>query len=238
MTSTGSGKLCWRRLQRICNEPQKVVSCAWLRNGWTVTMSGFAGRDVPAHCAQPSLPRRLIRCQRRRFYPTLFFIIVTLSGTACAFSAAGKAWIVRRDQGGLSTGEYFLVIDTVGIEISMVKISGFKLARTTVGRDFYNLTHQPANEGIWYRQINPRRSRIWKSLRKKAWAASNALIKQGRLDRKHRQAWMDAWVGDKLTDRRYAIDFEIRKQRYERQIGFTSFEEPVNPTGRIDKKDK
>lgn len=175
---------------------------------------------------------------REAFLSVIVFIVVTLSGSACALGDAGEAWIARRDQGGLSTGEYFLVIDTAGKEISVVRISGFKLARTTVGRDFYNLTHQPANEGIWYRQINPRRSRIWKSLRKKAWAESNVLIKQGRLDREHQQAWMDAWIDDNLTNRRYAIEFQIRKQKYKRQMGVTIFEEPVNDIGRIEIKDQ
>ena len=195
-------------------------------------------RDVPCPLCPTKPAKGVDPVPKKAFLSIIVFIIVIVSGPVCALSAAGEAWIARRDKGGLSTGEYFLVIDTAGIEISMVTISGFKLARATVGRDFYNLTHQPANEGIWYRQINPRRSRILKSFRKKAWAASNALIKQGRLDREHRQAWMDAWIHEKLTDRRYAIDFEIREQRYKRQIGFTSFEEPVNAFGKIEKKDK
>ena len=175
---------------------------------------------------------------REAFLSVIVFIVVTVSGPACALGDAGEAWIARRDQGGLSTGEYFLVIDTAGTEIRMVTISGFRLARTTVGRDFYNLTHQPANTGIWYRQINPRRSRIWKSVRKKAWDASNVLIKQGRLERKHQQAWMDVWIDDNLTGRQYEVEFQIRKQKYKRQMGVTLFEEPVDDIGRIEKKDQ
>lgn len=151
--------------------------------------------------------------------------LVVHSDNAGALSFDGAAWVARHDRDGRSTGEYFLVIDTAGTNISSVRIRGLKLHRISMERDFSALTHRPGNEGVWYRQIDTRRSGIFKSLRKKAWAASNDLIRQGRLDRGQRKEWMAAWIDARLVDRRYQIDFKIRKQRFTKQIAATKFEE-------------
>jgi hypothetical protein len=153
--------------------------------------------------------------------------IVVSSDNAGALSFDGAAWVARHDREGRSTGEYFLVIDTAGTNISSVRIRGLRLHRISMERDFSALTHRLENEGVWYRQIDTRRSEIFQSLRRKAWAASNDLIRQRRLDRGQRKAWMAAWIDAQLVDRRYQIDFKIRKQRFTKQVASTTFEEPA-----------
>ena len=157
----------------------------------------------------------------------LLFMIVSgcvLSGNAHALKFAGKAMVARHSSNGVLTDEYFLVIDQNGIK--KAKLKGFEFKREGVKRDFTDLTTNDVS--FW--QIDEKRSGVIRKFNRNGIKAFRKLSKKGRIPKgTDQKAWVDEWVNNKLTKRKYkVILWTDRGKKNKTRAVFAKFENPIN----------
>jgi hypothetical protein len=146
-------------------------------------------------------------------------------GNANALRFTGEAWLAKH----YATNEYFLVIESSGINIDRAKLKGFAFQPSALGieRDFSELTG--GESSLWF-DIDEERSKKFRKLSKKAAKKSKKLIKKNKLSDEDRQAWEDAWKSAKLEKiKSKLVLWDEDGKKYKTKIGFAAFNNPAEP---------
>jgi hypothetical protein len=146
-------------------------------------------------------------------------------GNANALRFTGEAWLAQH----YATDEYFLVIESSGINIDRAKLKGFTFQPSALGieRDFSELT---GGESFLWFDIDEEGSKKFRKLSKKAAKKSKKLLKKNKLSEEGRQAWEDAWISAKLEKMKSKLVlWDEDGEKYKTKIGFAAFNNPAEP---------
>ena len=158
----------------------------------------------------------------------IFLLLLILSGflfigNANALRFTGDAWLARHN----GTDEYFLVIESSGINVDRAKLKGFKFqpSALAIERDFSELT---GGESYFWFDIDEKGSKNLRKLSKKAAQKSKKLLKKNELLEEGRQAWEDAWISAKLEKKKSKLRlWDEDGEKYKKKIGFAAFNNPA-----------
>jgi len=146
-------------------------------------------------------------------------------GNANALRFTGDAWLAQHN----GTDEYFLVIESSGINVDRAKLKGFKFqpSALAIERDFSELT---GGESFLWFDIDEKGSKKFRKLSKKATKKSKKLLKKNKLLEEGRQAWEDAWISAKLEKKKSKLVlWDEDGEKYKTKIGFAAFNNPAEP---------